>query len=479
MIGCHWQNTIILGKGLAYDLNTCLLSPAYAYLDEKIFFLHLKEGVLYPISQEEASNVAYVARFVLLQRAFINPPTFDTWRHHLKFYLFFTPSFVISRQIAAFLQLKWPLGWGFIGTICLMVYSRLGLICLMVYSRLGLICLMVYSRLGLNWRTTAQAREIANTPNDLVKEPLDRKPTCKTIVNKPLLPPSGSFQMLPTELNVKICSLVAKTHDLRPFSSTCQWATQLYHQETDLKPVLHLEGMPPFLLQGVQEKVHNFILNKIKFLQCTSELLIKACNIPTQFPTAPHKAKEHLKEEEEGLKNISKLVSKGASFPSCLPTLQSVLGSRTFFITVNPDWLGNHKFLRTVTAAGTPAFIFVYETNYQFPRSSRRFYQNKNHILILTQPSPLRPKEWGIVLQSWACGEEGVPITLFRGALNSNHYLRLAFDQEGAVIPECQTVWDWLMRFLEGQEVGFFFHDKEDFYPEDPQQRWFMQLKQG
>lgn len=455
MIGCHWQNTIILGKGLAYDLNTCLLSPAYAYLDEKIFFLHLKEGVLYPISQEEASKVSYVARFVLLQRAFINPSTPDTWRHQLKFYLFFTPSFVISRQVAAFLQLKWPLVWGVIGTICLMVYSRL----------------------GLDWRT-AQAREIASTPNDLVKEPLDRKPMCKTIVNKPPLSPSGSFQMLPTELNVKICSLVAKTHDLRPFSSTCQWATQFYHQETDLKPIMHLEGMPPFLLQGVQEKVHNLILNKIKFLQCTSELLIEARNIQTQFSMPSHKAKERLKEEEEGLKNISKLVANGALFPSCLPTLRSVLDSRTFFITVNPDWLGNHKFLRTVTAAGTPAFIFVYKTDYQFPRSSRRFYQNKDHILILTQPSPLRPKEWGIVLQSWACGEEGVPITLFRGALNSNHYLRLAFDQEGAVIPECQTVWDWLMRFLEGQEVGFFFHDKEDFYPEEPQQRWSMQLKQ-
>jgi len=457
VIGCHWQNTIILGKGLAYDLNTCLLSPDYAYLSDKIFFLHLKEGVLYPISQEEASKVSYVARFVLLQRAFINPPTPDTWRDHLKFYLFFTPSFVMSRQIAAFLQLKWPLVWGFIGTICLMAYSRL----------------------GLNWRTTTQAREIASTPNDLVKEPLDRKPTCKTIVNKPLLEPSGSFKMLPPELNIKICSLVAKTHDLCPFSRTCQWATQLYHQETDLKPIMHLAGMPPFLLQGVQEKVHNFILNKIKFLQCTSELLIEARNIQTQFLTASHKAKERLKEEEEGLKNISKLVANGALFPSCLPTLRSVLDSRTFFITVNPDWLGNYKFLRTVTAAGTPAFIFVYETNYQFPRSSRRFYQNKDHILILTQPSPLRPKEWGIVLQSWTCGEEGVPITLFRGALNSNHYLRLAFDQEGAVIPECQTVWDWLMRFLEGQEVGFFFHDKEDFYPEGPQQRWFMQLKQG
>ncbi len=59
---------------------------------------------------------------------------------------------------------------------------------------------------------------------------------------------------------------------------------------------------------------------------------------------------------------------------------------------------------------------------------------------------------------------------------DSNHYLRLAFDQAGRVIPECQAVCDWFMRFLEGQEVGFF-DTSERFYPWSPQQRLFIQFE--
>jgi hypothetical protein len=358
------------------------------------------------------------------------------------------------RQIAAFLQLKWPLACGLIGTICFLAQSRL----------------------GLNWRTKAQAREIANTPNDLIKAPLDRKPTCMEISDKAHFAASGLFQMLPTELNVKILSLVAETHDLRPFSRTCQWATQFYHQQPELKQVLHLEGMPPLLLQSMRKKLGSQIFDTIKFMQCTSELLAKAKNNQNQFPIAPHEGKEKLKKEEEALTNTSEIVAKGDYFPNCLPTIQSVLAPSTFFITVNPDWLGNHKFLRTTTAAGTPAFIFVYTSNYRFPGSSYLFYQKDHPILILTQPSPYRPNEWGIVLQSWARETDCIAMTLIRDYLNSNHYLRVDFDQAGSVIPQCQAVWDWFMRFLEGQEVGFFYK-KETFYPEDPQQRYFIQFK--
>jgi hypothetical protein len=60
MIGYHWNNTIILGKSVWDDLQTCIALPLYALPPYRhIQFIQWKDGKLHPLDHDEAWKVSY------------------------------------------------------------------------------------------------------------------------------------------------------------------------------------------------------------------------------------------------------------------------------------------------------------------------------------------------------------------------------------------------------------------------------------
>jgi hypothetical protein len=322
------------------------------------------------------------------------------------------------------------------------------------------------------FREKSRLHDIATCPSTLVESLDDRKETSSSIAkNTTPKAPSAPFNTLPIETVMEILRRLADPQMLRTFSLTCKWAIKICHQ-TEFKPLLHLPRIPSALFQSLKQP----LLDQLKFMRCTSRLLRDAQDVPVtgaeEFP--PGKA-------------FLGIYFRENRIPPCFPAIKSEYPLAPF-ITVNSDWLGKHHFFYTATPMKTLALIFTYQSNYELAGRPSLYCHKNCHVLILTQVSPFHKNEWWLVFQAWSGSIEEygdanrIRLTnqaTFQRKLLTNCCIRILFDEEGQVIPECQAVWNWFTRFLEGQEVGFF-DDQESFYPDTaaPQQRYFMQLKE-
>jgi len=460
MIGYNWANTILVGKSGWDDLQTLCALPYYALLPSRhIQFIQWKNGKLHPLDHDEAWKVSSIARLILLSTKNILP--FD-----LNFWLKFGCLVVIWAAVPALIKRD----KGFVAAFALT----------------AALVHMLFSLFAALLRRNSTLQDVATCPNTLVEDLDERKKASLDSASKETLSApittlsleiedidehktetlSASITTLPLELVTKILHLLTA---LQPFGLTCKWAAKICYQ-AEFKPRLHLPRLPNALLQSLEQP----LLDQMKFMRCTSQLLRGAKNEPVSSTETYTPGKAFL-----GISFFENQI------PLWLPAIWSE-NRLAPYITVNSDWLGKHHFFYTVTPVKTLALIFTYDSNYKLS-GSPSFYCNKDrHVLILTQVSPFHKNEWWLVFQAWSGSEQeysdahphrGNPATFKRNLLN-NRSIRILFDNKGQVTPECKAVWNWFKRFLNEEEVGFF-DDQENFFPNEttPHQRCSMQLQ--
>ncbi len=450
MSSSYWQNTVILGKGLWYDVNSCLmLSPRFPK------FVQLNQGCLSPLSNEEARKVSYVARFLLAKHSLSNPFigswALGSYAEPIIFFLHGLPFCGLFRGIATF--------------FCDKVTAR-------VWGGAGFVLGLIYSISISAIRSINTPREIASTPNNLIEGPDDRKPIRKEIAANPDITAPGVFSTLPTELHVRIFSyLGAENEGMHVFSLSCKWATKIcWH--ADLRHLHHLErvakALPKTLFRLMRNGLKEDYFGNMSRMRCMDNMEREAQDVP---PSSDYDSKF-----PPGSICYLRMFLKN-HVPAHLPVINSDLSTCAPFITINPDWLGNQKSFQTLTPAKTQAFIFVYKSNYTLPESSSCFFNKDHHIVILTQPSPLNANEWWLVQQCWSGSTEaymkaysnlGANPPNFKDSVLTHKYTRIVFDETGEALPECQGALTWFSKFLAGQEVGFLWGQGLEIRPSDP-----------
>jgi hypothetical protein len=444
MIGYHWTNTIILGKSTWHDLLTGLALPAYALSPTRhIQFIQWKNGKLHPLDHDEAWKISFVARLILLISKNITP------FYHLNFWLKFGSLVVIWAGMGGLIKND---------KIFITTFATAASLC-------HLLCSFFFRALHEN----SMLHDIATCPSSLIENLDDRKKETSTLAKSFSDDHPTLFNRLPEELMMKILRFLADHESLQPFGLTCKWISRFCYQ-SKLTPLLHLPRIPKSLLKSLKQT----LLGQLKFMQCTSRCLRDATDAPVSGTENFPPGKAHL----------------GTYFridqiPVWLPAIKSEYPLAPF-ITVNSDWLGKHHFFYTVTPVNTLALIFTYASNYELSGRSSLYCHKNRHVLILTQVSPFQKNEWWLVFEAWSASTQEYSdahirhpndVTFQRTLLN-NRFIRILFDDEGHVTPECQAVWDWFTRFLKEQQVGFFDH-QENFFPDSaaPTQKYFMQLK--
>jgi len=462
IIGYHWEHAIILGKSTWHDLQTLCALPYHMLLSPRpIQFIQWKDGKLHPLDHDEAWKVSSVARFILIS----------------------------SKNISRFGHLNWGLKFYSLIAIWVAVSALIkrDKVFVPVFATTAILAHLIFSVFIAVWRERSLREDITTCPNTLVEDLDEHKtpisaPAATEVLSAPITTlslevedldvsteaPSKSLITLPPDV---VKEILRRLTALQPFGLTCKWATIICH-EAEFKPRLHLPRLPGALLQNLQQP----LLDQMKFMRCTSRLLRDAKNEPVSgtegFPPGKIFLNTFLSEETISL---------------WLPVIKSKY-SLAPFITVNSDWLGEHHFFYTVTPVKTLAMVFTYDSNYKLSGSSSLYCNKNRHVLILTQISPFHKNEWWLIFQAWSGSTEefrdanihalnGYQVT-FQRSLLSNRAIRILFDDEGQVVPECKAVWNWLTKFLNEKEVGFF-DDQENFYPNEaaPQQRYFMQFK--
>ncbi|HEX4840433.1 MAG TPA: hypothetical protein VFU89_08340 [Rhabdochlamydiaceae bacterium] len=459
----YYANTVILGKSAWDDLQTLCALPYYALQPSRhIQFIQWKDGKLHPLDHDEAWKVSSVARFILTSSK--NISSF----YNLNFWVKFACLVVIWAAVPALIKRD----KGFVAAFALA----------------ATLAHLFFSMVVAVFRQSSMLHDIVTCPNTLVQDLDERKklpsaPTATEALSAPIMPLevedldkflsapaatevlSAPITTLPSDI---VKEILRRLTALQPFGSTCKWAAIICHG-AEFKPRLHLPRLPRALLQSLKEP----LLEQMKFMRCTSRLLRDAMNEPVSGM-----------EEYPPGKAFLCIYFHKETIPLWLPAIELEYPLAPF-ITVNSDWLGKHHFFYTVTPVKTLALIFTYDSNYKLSDSSSLYCNKDRHVLTLTQISPFHKNEWWLVFQAWSGSSQeyshaylsGNPATFKRNLLN-NRAIRILFNDEGQVVPECEAVWDWFTRFLNKQEVGFF-NDQESFCPNEatPQQRYYMQLQ--
>jgi hypothetical protein len=144
------------------------------------------------------------------------------------------------------------------------------------------------------------------------------------------------------------------------------------------------------------------------------------------------------------------------------------------FISADAKILENYKISYMLTSLNTPAFFFVYKCS----------LDNKVRVLILTKIPPL-VNEWFLFEPPWDdhfqavnafdALQNGQPLTFERLALLPKA-TKIAFDEDGNVTPQCKQVWEWVSKFLAGEQVPPFYSGKPSPYDHSTDPGYFIQL---
>lgn len=65
----RWHNTVVLGKGFGNDLDSILVSPLYGIYKPQ--FVHFNNDRYTILTDGEACQISFIARFILAQRSFL------------------------------------------------------------------------------------------------------------------------------------------------------------------------------------------------------------------------------------------------------------------------------------------------------------------------------------------------------------------------------------------------------------------------
>ncbi|HEX4839413.1 MAG TPA: hypothetical protein VFU89_03105, partial [Rhabdochlamydiaceae bacterium] len=420
MIGYRWEHAIILGKSTWHDLQTLCALPYHMLLSPRpIQFIQWKDGKLHPLDHDEAWKVSSVARFILIS----------------------------SKNISRFGHLNWGLKFYSLVAIWVAVSALIkrDRVFVTAFATTAILAHLIFSVFIAVWHERSMLKDIATCPNTLIEDLDERKERTYALVS--VEAPFKLFNTLPLEI---VTIILGHLPTLHTFSSTCKWAAKICYEEE-----IKLPRLPSALLQSLKQR----LLHQMKFMRCTSRLLRDAKPVSETAEHPPGKA-------------FLCIYFHKDMIPLWPPVIKSEY-SLAPFITVNSDWLGKHHFFYTVTPVKTLALIFTYHSDYKLSGSSSLYCNKDRHVLILTQISPFHKNEWWLVFQAWSGSTQEyrdahiqhAQITFQRNLLN-NRAIRILFENEGQVVPECKAVWDWFTRFLNEQEVGFF-NDQESFCPNE------------
>ncbi|HEX2580114.1 MAG TPA: hypothetical protein VHK67_06920, partial [Rhabdochlamydiaceae bacterium] len=253
----YGETQIILGQSKWQDLLTCFGLAGYALIPKRsIQFIQWNNGNPRLLDHDEAWKVSYVARLILIITKMTSP--FNLW---VKISPWAVTS--IGMSVSIIWNNKAIKYKGFTADFVSIVPVALW------------VCSIVVALV----QQESVLPTLAPYPSPWAKNPDDRKKETHALIQKTSIEvPSTPIYTMPSELVMKVLSLVDDVQTVNNFSLTCKWATKLCLRK-EFQPILHLPSKPEALFEILKQP----LLDQLKFTRCTSRLFQIALNSPVSY----------------------------------------------------------------------------------------------------------------------------------------------------------------------------------------------------
>jgi hypothetical protein len=517
----HWNDTVILGRGIGGTIIDFALSPIFAYKNSR--FIEQSRNRYKVLTEEQARQRSYLSQLIFFQRRLIHHSSSlhfplgimgaslisSQILHHLPSALSFKKSTFSLNGILVIAALALPIIFykiiypsanqnkersftalkdsllplakkaaipflisiGIIEAFYLV--PRLFPQCIVQLNCSGLmrnvkkitsIILAAALIRRITWWCNRRLREITRAQ---ANQAFRRQPVQKITDNHNIVV-AGAFSGLPTELLCMIFSFVP-LQDIPKLKLVSKGILKVCTQELPVwDRVKFRNHLHPHVLQLLEKCLGKHALAQFQEVKLSSKVVRPAIN----EPISSFLKKNFLKDSfRPGLtlywlpRSLKKCISLS---PTRWPLMQTI-GSppAPFPLEIVTDLLEPPSAAYAWTSAGTLVLYFPHTiTFYNF---YEKRIDTKQGVWMLAQASNFDNKEWLLVHLDFVILEfETLDIGIWhelyeRSPKNLYNYSRfLVYDEQDQLHPDCQEGVKWFVKFLSGEAVEWFGDEKKD-----------------